>query len=224
MIRRLAFCALIVLAIDGGTALAQTRPAPRPLPPPADPFGFRGFADVGGTRFSASQSFEAVLGTATGMLFGGGAEALFSGRVFVNVRVSRFEHSGERVFVSGGTQFPLGIPSTVTITPIEVSAGYRVVRPRWRVVPYAGGGIGWYGYAETSEFATDEENVSERFTGYHVLGGVEFPLSRWIGIAGEAQWATVPDALGQDPNSVAREFGESNLGGTTFRVKLVIGR
>jgi hypothetical protein len=40
----------------------------------------------------------------------------------------------------------------------------------------------------------------------------------------EAQWATVPDALGGGSNSAAREFGESNLGGSTVRIKLIIGR
>jgi hypothetical protein len=42
--------------------------------------------------------------------------------------------------------------------------------------------------------------------------------------AAEAQWATVPDALGDDPNSVSHEFEESDLGGMTFRLKVVVGR
>jgi hypothetical protein len=56
------------------------------------------------------------------------------------------------------------------------------------------------------------------------MGGVEFRIARWIGVAGEAQWATVPDALGGDPNGVSDLFDEDNLGGTTIRVKVVIGR
>ena len=40
----------------------------------------------------------------------------------------------------------------------------------------------------------------------------------------EGQWAAVPHALGEDPNGVASEFGESDLGGATVRVKLVFGR
>jgi hypothetical protein len=43
-------------------------------------------------------------------------------------------------------------------------------------------------------------------------------------VAGEVVWARVPDALGQEPGSVGTAFDETDLGGTTFRVKLVIGR
>ena len=91
-------------------------------------------------------------------------------------------------------------------------------------MPYGGAGVGRHRYVETSTFAEASENVSERFTGYHVLGGAEFRLARWLSAAGEAQWATVPDALGDDPNGVSREFDESDLGGVTVRLKIVVGR
>jgi opacity protein-like surface antigen len=92
------------------------------------------------------------------------------------------------------------------------------------VIPYGGGGVSWYRYTETSQFATDAENVKQTFTGFHILGGAEIRVWRWIGVAGEVQWASVPDALGQDPNGISREFNETDLGGTTVRVKIVIGR
>ena len=38
-----------------------------------------------------------------------------------------------------------------------------------------------------------------------------------------SEWATVPDAIGQEPGSVGTAFDETDLGGTTFRVKVVIG-
>ena len=183
----------------------------------------RGFADVGSTTFAATESFETILGSASGVVFGGGVEVLLPKDLFVNVRASRFRESGERVFVFQGERFGLGIPTTVTVMPIEVTGGYRVNRG-WRLVPYVGGGIGQHRYEETSDFATDAENVKESFTGYHLLGGAEFRVSRMIGAAGEVQWATVPDALGQDPNGVSNAFDETDLGGVTFRVKVVIGR
>ena len=65
--------------------------------------------------------------------------------------------------------------------------------------------------------------MDDRFTGFHILGGAEFGLWRWLALGGELQWATVPDAIGDDPNSVSHEFDESNLGGTTFRFKIVVG-
>ena len=183
----------------------------------------RGFGDVGWTTFAAEQSFTAVLGSDTGRVFGGGVDVVLARRVFVTLRASRFRGVGQRVFLFDGMQFDLGIPTTITITPLELTTGYRFDRG-WRLVPYGGAGISRNRYEETSAFSEASENVNARFSGYHVLGGAEVRLSRWLGAAAEAQWATVPDAFGDDPNSVSREFDESNLGGMTYRLKVVVGR
>jgi opacity protein-like surface antigen len=183
---------------------------------------FRGFGDVGATAFTAEQSFTAILGSGTGIVFGGGVEAVLPQRIFVNVRASRLRESGQRVFLFGDEQFDLGIPATITLTSVELTGGYRF--PSWgRLVPYGGAGVGWHRFKETSQFALPAENVKDRFIGYHALGGGEVRLARWLAAAGELQWATVPDAIGDDSNSVAHEFNESDLGGTTFRFKLVVG-
>jgi opacity protein-like surface antigen len=203
--------ALIVSAVAlASSAEAQTE------------FMIRGFGDVGSTTFTAGKSFKAVLGSESGRVFGGGVEAVLPQRVFVNLRASRFREVGQRVFLFNGEQFGLGIPTTVTVTPVELTGGYRFDFGR-RLIPYGGAGLGWHEYEETSQFADASENVNERFTGYHVVGGAEFRLARWIGAAAEVQWATVPDALGDDPNSVSHEFDESDLGGVTFRLKVVLG-
>jgi hypothetical protein len=128
------------------------------------------------------------------------------------------------VFVFGDQVFNLGIDTQVTITPIELSAGYRFARPGRRLVPYAGAGLGWHRYRETSEFAADTENVLETHTGYHVIGGGEIRIGRWFALAGEAQWTRVPDALGQDPTGASASFGETDLGGAGFRMKVIVGR
>ncbi|MDA1185398.1 MAG: outer membrane beta-barrel protein [Acidobacteria bacterium] len=187
------------------------------------PVSLRGFGDVGWTTFAATQSFAAVLGSETGRLFGGGVDVVVARRVFVTLRASRFQDVGQRVFLFEGTQFDLGIPTTITVTPLELTAGYRLDRG-WRLVPYAGAGISQHRYTEASDFAEDSENVDDRFSGYHVLGGVEFRLMQWLGAAVETQWATVPDAIGDDPNSVSHAFDESDLGGVTLRLKVVVGR
>lgn len=183
----------------------------------------RGFADVGSTTFSAKKSFDAILGTHTGLVFGGGVEVDLPHGLFVNLRASRFTKDGHRVFIFEGQPFDLGVNTTVTITPVEVSGGYRFDFGG-RVVPYAGGGVGWHRYKETSSFATDVENVDERFAGYQLLGGAEVRLLRFVAAAAEAEWAAVRDALGNDPNGVAAAFDEHDLGGFTFRVKVVVGR
>jgi opacity protein-like surface antigen len=110
------------------------------------------------------------------VVFGGGVEATLPGRLFVNVRASRFRESGERVFLFNGEQFDLGVPATITVTPIELTGGYRFAFGQ-RFVPYAGAGIGWHRYQETSQFSEDSENVDGRFTGFQLLGGA--PSSAW---------------------------------------------
>lgn len=217
--------ALLCAAVFPATAAGQQRP-PAPTLPPPQPLSVRGFADVGASRFAAADTFEAVLGSATGILFGGGGEVVLPQRIFANVRVSRFEKTGERVFASDGEVFPLGIDTTARITPIELTGGYRFAglgRTR-SLIPYLGGGVGWHKYEETSDFAEPSENVEETFTGYHVLGGMEYRVGRLFGIGGEVQWTTVPDALGSNLSSASEVFDESDLGGLAFRVRFVIGR
>jgi opacity protein-like surface antigen len=209
-------------------ASAQQKPpaAGRPAPAPRAQTSIRGFGDIGVMRFAAADTFEATLGSSTGVFFGGGVEVVLPQRFFFNVRLSRFQKTGERVFVDGDEVFPLGIDLKVGITPVEVTGGYRF-QPRGRtrnVIPFVGGGIGWHKYSETSDFAQAGDNVEETFTGYHALGGVEFRMSRWFGVSGEAQWTTISDALGSEVSSASEVFGESNLGGLGFRVRFVIGR
>jgi opacity protein-like surface antigen len=200
--------ALILMAATTANAQAQG-------------FMLRGFGDLGATTFSAEQSFNAILGSKSGLVFGGGVEAV-ERQLFLSVRASRFRKTGQRVFVFEGEQFDLGIPTTITVTPVELTGGYRFGFST-RFIPYAGAGVGWHGFRERSEFAASEEDVDDRFTGFHLLGGAEVRLTRWIGLAGELQWATVPDAMGDDPNSVSHEFNESNLGGTSVRFKIIVG-
>jgi opacity protein-like surface antigen len=182
----------------------------------------RGFADLGTQSFAAESSFKAVLGSSRGVVFGGGIETLLPRGVFVSLRASRFRRTGERVFTFNDQTFKLGIPVTVTITPVELTGGYRVSSGS-RLIPYAGGGRGWQHYDERSAFAEADDDVDDRFTGFHLLGGVELRLARWVGTAVDAQWTRVPNALGQNANGVSSGFGESDLGGVTYRIKVIIG-
>jgi opacity protein-like surface antigen len=201
------FCALVPVH-----ALAQDAP-----------FSIRGFADAGVRTFTATKSFEAILGQSFGPVFGGGIGIVERHGVFGELRASRFQRTGKRAFVFAGEVFSLDVDDTIAVTPLEVTGGYRFDRG-WSFVPYGGAGAGWHRLEESSPSSASDEDVRDTFMGYHVLGGAEFRLSRWIAAAGEAQWTSVPDAFGQDPNSVARAFGESNLGGLSARVKIIIGR
>lgn len=226
-------CAAAILAVAIGApavsaqAPAESReaPAPRPAPPPARPRGLEigGYVLIGSTSFAAADTFDAVFGKSKGTTFGGGVSlGLPWGGLFVQVGAWRFTDEGQRVFVSGGQVFRLGIPVRVSVTPFEVTGGWRFRGLSRRFTPYAGAGLSSYAYRESSDFSAAGEDVRDRFPGYHVLGGGEFKVSRWLGLAGEATWATVPKALGDAGVSAA--FGESDLGGTSVRFKVTVGR
>ena len=183
----------------------------------------KGYGMIGGMSFTASESFDAIFGSSTGTIFGGGAEVgLPFGGLYFGVGAWRYNQDGERVFISGSEVFPLGIPLTVEITPVEITGGWRFKNISSRIVPYVGGGWSSYAYKETSQFADPDENVDERFNGWHLLGGVEFKATRWLGVGGEIAFTSVPDALGLAAASEA--FDETNLGGTSYRLKISIGR
>jgi hypothetical protein len=183
----------------------------------------RGYGMIGSVTFTASDTFESVVGTDSGRLLGGGVEVgLPLGGLFIGVGGSRYKADGSRVFVTNNRVFNLGIPTTVTVSPVDVTAGWRFRQLSRRVVPYIGGGWSSYRYEESSDFAAMGENVSERYSGYHLLGGVDVRITRWLGLGGEYVWTRIPDALGEDGASAF--FNETDLGGSSLRVKLSIGR
>ena len=188
----------------------------------AQGIGARGFVTFGTITFTADQSFDAVLERSSGPIFGGGGQALLPWGIYVEVSASQFKQDGERVFVGPDDEvFPLGIPLTVTIQPLEITGGWRYLG-FGQIVPYGGGGYSSYRYQETSDFADEGEDVDERFSGFHILGGVEYQPVRWLAVGGEVAWSSIANALGE--SGVSAAFGEDNLGGTTLRLKVSIGR
>jgi opacity protein-like surface antigen len=227
-----AVAVLVLATLAPAASYAQVR-RPQVPPSPIGQLTFRGFGDAGVTVLSATQSFKAILGRPDGPLFGGGVELGLSTHLFVSVAASRFRRTGHRVFAFQGQVFDLNEPATITITPLEITLGYRHTRlaqPGARaaapakLIPYFGGGVGFHKYTETSAHSTDADEVHARFTGYHVLGGLEIPVQKWMALAAEAQFASVPNALGKDPNGVSSVYNEHDLGGFTFRMKVAVGR
>ncbi|MEP6783504.1 MAG: hypothetical protein ABI983_07530 [Acidobacteriota bacterium] len=183
-----------------------------------------GYGMFGNISLTAKDSFDAITGSSSGPIYGGGARiGVPFGGLFFDVGAWRYRADGERVFVFGDQTFKLGIPVEITIVPIELSAGWQFrFRKMPKLIPYVAGGLTSMSYQETSDFATDAENVDDRFSGYHLLGGAEYKIMRWLGVAGEVSWTTVPNAIGE--NGVSEAFDETDLGGTAFRFKITIGR
>ena len=221
--RHVLALALLVLAAP---AIADAQALPGPT---GRTLRFAVFGTAGLFTATAEDTFDAILDTRSGTDLGVGAQVAWqSGALrglFVEFDASRFEETGERVFVHEGEVFPLGIPLTVSLTPIEVTAGYRlnqVRRTRTGVVasPFAffgGGGVGSVGYSETD----DEGEISERFTAWHVMGGVDVTVWKALQIGAEARYRWVPDGLGA--GGVSDAFNETDLGGSTFRVRIGVG-
>ena len=212
------------MRIPGAPAVSVPREpqiGQRPTTAPEPAMAFRAFGQATYTRLNARQSFEAVLGEAHGPSFGAGAEVRFRGGLFAQASWDQFRKTGERVFVFEDTVFPLGVPNTITITPIKLTGGYRFVAGR-SAVPYFGAGVGSYRLEERTPFTEPAEEFDERFEGYHVVGGLEFRAARWIATAVEIEYSSVPEALGF--GGISQIFDEQNLGGIQIRAKLLVGR
>lgn len=201
----------------------QQPPRRAPAPPPPPPISFRPFVLGTEESFAAIDTFDAVFGHSYAPFFGGGLQVVFHDGFYVELGASRFKQTGQRAFRSGGQSFRLVIPLTATITPLEVTGGYRFrLRQLPRVRPYVAAGLGSYGYQETSTFAEAGEDVDTRHSGFVLNGGAEFRFHRWVGLAADVQYSHVPGILGQ--GGVSQQAGETDLGGVAARFKLVVGR
>jgi hypothetical protein len=219
-------CVLVLSLAVVTPAAAQARRPASPPPAQRNTLGVRGFGMFGNVTFTATESFDAVLDRDSGIIYGGGGQLLLPwADLFVEVGAWRFKGEGQRVLIGANDQlFRLDETLEITVTPIEITGGVRfprVTRSR-KFVPYGGVGYSSYRYQETSEFAQDDENVDERFGGFHLLGGGEYQITRWLAVGGEVAWSTVADAIGE--GGVSAHFNEDNLGGTSIRLRVSVGR
>jgi opacity protein-like surface antigen len=206
------------LLLCPATSSAQTSNAGASAYPAFVP---RGFVMFSRQQFAASQTFEALFGEASGSFRGFGADLVLARNVFIELGWSRFEATGERAFLFNGTLFKLGIPLTATVTPFEITGGYRVTA--WpRVIPYGGLGIASARYEEESDFAATGDNVSVSGSGLVVVGGAEVRLARYIGVSADIHYSTLKDFIGKA--GISKEYGEDDLGGTAVRFRIIIGR
>ena len=112
------------------------------------------------------------------------------------------------------------------IVPLEVSVSLLPVGRESPVIPYVGGGVGFYywEYEEVGDFVVDRNTdpiiipgvaFSDGWNvGWHVKGGVQVPVSRSIALQFEAKYWSAEgdlDILGFDPN-----FEPLDLSGTSY--------
>jgi opacity protein-like surface antigen len=208
---RIGMLMMALLFAHAGTAAGQSR------------IGGLAYVTYGPTVFDATDSFKAVTGTSTrsGLGLGGNITGLWRG-VFVDVGLSRQKLTGQRVFIDGGTVYPLGVPVTVTMRPLDMAAGWRFAVDRGRVSPYVGAGMTIIAYEETSAFALDGDEVRENEAGALVLAGVDIAVWRWVQLGGDVRYRAVTGGLGL--GGVSQVFDEDQLGGLSAALRFSVGR
>lgn len=222
MTGRLFVLMCAVLAWSAAPAWAQDAPAPKKASWGSQ-LGLRAFGHFEWQTMAAKDSFEAVTGKTRLQGPGGGIEVqkLWRG-VFVRASLTRMVETGERVFVFNNEAISLGIPLEITLTPIDVAAGWRLTPlTSRRIVPYAGAGLVVLKYKETSDADASTEGVSESYKGLVIFAGLEVPVWRRVSVGGEVGWrqVNVPD-----PGGAFEAFNEKDLGGVTMRLMLSIRR
>lgn len=106
-----------------------TKPAAaKPAPGPPGAWHINAYGLFAFQQFAAKESFEAVFGHSSRGHFGGGAQVWHRSGLFAQAEYSQVKDDGQRVFVSGGTIYPLAIPLHVEIGTFEVGVGYKFVR------------------------------------------------------------------------------------------------
>ncbi|HEX6464391.1 MAG TPA: outer membrane beta-barrel protein [Vicinamibacterales bacterium] len=185
------------------------------------PVGVQAFAAIDFNQFAASKTYKAVFGSSSMPGFGGGADVTNIWKhLFVRVAVTHLNKTGSRVFVDAGQVFTLNEPAKLTLTPVEVGAGWRFVTKNARFTPYAGGSVLIESYKVVYSSSPDL-NESETFTGSSFFGGVDFAITKLVFVGGEAQLRVLPNAL-QSPlsSSVANVYNEKDGGGFTARIAI----
>jgi hypothetical protein len=183
----------------------------------------RAFGLLAEQRLAAHQTFDATVGSSNAVLVGGGLEFVDSRGWFLDVEVSHFSKDGQRVFVSDGRTFPLGINLTVSETPLDALLGYRLRLGRsGRFRPYAAVGVTSLGYKETSDFADASDNVDTRKAGPMFAGGLEVRIASLLGVSADVGVSRVTGILGS--GGASAQFGEDNAGGAGVRFRVIVGR
>jgi opacity protein-like surface antigen len=199
-------CLLVVLMAPAASAQSSIRA--------------RGYVGVTSNFLAAKATFDAVAGKTNlaGFEAGGAVDGLWRS-LFVEVGFSRQKVEGQRVFRSGGITYALGVPLSVTMAPVDISAGWRFSLGRIR--PYAGGGLTMLSYKEESDFAEAGDNVSEQKLGGTIVGGVDVPVASRIYVGGVIRYRSVGGILGA--GGISQDFGEDNAGGLSVGARISVG-
>lgn len=195
----------------------QKPPAKPKVPEPKPKMGFRGYFIVENTAMSASSTFNAVFGSSSMVGFGGGGEVLnLWKKVFVRAAVTSASNTGNRAFLLDAGLVSTNVPVEVSITTVELSAGWRqTLRKHPRFSLYGGGGLIIANYTETSSFAQAADDSTLGSNGYSVFGGMEAVVWKYVIAGVEGQYKSIGGVLGE--GGLSKAYAEDNLGGAAIR-------
>ena len=183
----------------------------------------RVFVDLDQDQLSAKKTFQAVTGVSRLRKIGFGADVtnIWQG-LFARFAVSNKSLTATRVDVSDdGQVFDHHIPGTIALRPLELAVGWRVRLAGDHILPYGGAGLVFLKYSETWPSGGESDQVAETFKGYTLIGGLDLAVVPHVTVGVEAQYRTVPNAIGA--GGVSKVFGETNLGGFTLRLRVGAG-
>ena len=181
--------------------------------------------DAGYRNLSASKSAKAIFGSSGGATFGGSVQYTLKRGPFLRVGLRDFGKTGEKVFVADATAqvFPLGFPLEVSITSVDLIAGWRFrlgsKKKPSPFAPYVGVGAEIASYKEESTVAGLLESDEQSKTGFQFLGGLEYRAFGSFAISAEAGYSILSGAIGL--GGISKIYGEDDIGG--FRVMGRIG-
>jgi hypothetical protein len=186
--------------------------------------GFDGYGIIEIENMLAKNSFQAVTTDKKSTLTFAGAGLdvvdVYQG-FFVRVAVTHSSTDGNRAFVdSNGRAVSLGIPLTISITPIEIGGGWRFAPSTASTIPYIGAAVLLQKYSESSSLGSASDNVDSTDKGGTFFGGLALRFGH-VMVGVEAQYRHVPNVLGSAGVSAA--YNETNLGGTVFRATFGAG-
>ena len=175
---------------------------------------------------SATQSFKAILGRPSGPCSAAASKLGLPNHLFLSLgRVALPPHGSSRLRVRGpGVQ--LNVADTITITPLELTrqatASARCGRTSSPTSVAASGGTSTRRRRRTRPRPT---TCTTTHTGYHVLGGAEIPLQKWLAARGRCAVVVGPQRASATSRRRRRASTTNTISaGFTLRVKIVVGR
>ena len=160
----------------------------------------------GGFEPSNSQdTYDAIYGGTMPQL-GVQFEVHTARRIFFQAAFDHGSVDGGLVFPVDGGFEPTGTDSTLTLTPLHLTAAWLFRRPGAAWNAYAGLGPSVLFWSEKSDF---DERSSSDFGGSAVVG-LRKPFTSWS-LGAEIRWSTFPGALGDE--GLADLLDEGDLGG-----------